>query len=449
MKIQHEPTRIVIMGAAGRDFHDFNMRFRDDPSSRVVAFTAAQIPDITDRRYPPGLAGELYPDGIPIHPEEELAELIRRERVDQVYFSYSDLPHTEVMHRASSVLAAGANFGLLGPKATMLDASVPVISVCAVRTGVGKSALSRFIVRWLRDHGHRVSAVRHPMPYGDLEMQRTQCFDSYQALDAAHTTIEEREEYEPYIDMGATVFAGVDYAAVLEQAERNADIVLWDGGNNDLPFFRPDLHFVMLDAHRPGHELTYHPGETNFRMADVIVVNKVDSAPPENVEQLLARATAMKPEVPVLQGTLALSVEDPEAIRGARVVIVGDGPTLTHGGMATGAGSVAADRFGAAEVVDARPFAVASLADTFARFPHLGQEVPAMGYSEEQIRDLEETLRRVPADIVLDATPAALARRIHLNKPILNVEYDFVERGNVLPAILERFEERFLSCESS
>jgi predicted GTPase len=449
MKRPHEPTRVVIMGAAGRDFHDFNMRFRDDASSRVVAFTAAQIPDIADRRYPSSLAGALYPDGIPIHPEAELTELIRRERIDQVYFSYSDLPHTEVMHRASSVLAAGACFGLLGPETTMLRASVPVISVCAVRTGVGKSALSRFIVAWLRNHGLRVSAVRHPMPYGDLEKQKVQRFDNYEALDAADTTIEEREEYEPYIDMGATVFAGVDYAAVLEQAEQNVDVVLWDGGNNDLPFFRPDLHFVMLDAHRPGHELAYHPGETNFRMADVIVVNKVDSAPPENVEQLLARTTAMRPDVPVVQGTLELSIEDPDSIRGARVVIVGDGPTLTHGGMATGAGSVAASRFAAAEVVDARPFAVASLAETFARFPHLGPEVPAMGYSEEQIRDLEETLRRVPADIVLDATPAALSQRIRLDKPILNVEYGFAERGNALPAILDRFKERYLTCESS
>ena len=449
MKLQHEPTRIVIMGAAGRDFHDFNMRFRDDASSRVVAFTAAQIPDITDRRYPPGLAGTLYPDGIPIHPEAELTELIQRERVDQVYLSYSDLPHAEVMHRASTVLAAGAGFGLLGPKATMLPASLPVISVCAVRTGVGKSALSRFIVRWLRDRGLRVSAVRHPMPYGDLEKQTAQRFANYAALDAAETTIEEREEYEPYIAMGVTVFAGVDYAAVLQQAERSADVVLWDGGNNDLPFFRPDLHLVMLDAHRPGHEIAYHPGEANFRMADVIVVNKVDSAPPENVEELLTRTAAMRPDVPVVQGTLELRIEDPNVIRGARVVIVGDGPTLTHGGMATGAGSVAASRFGAAEVVDARPFAVASLAETFARFPHLGQEIPAMGYSAEQIRDLEETLRRVPADIVLDATPATLARRVRLEKPIINVEYDFAEHGNLLPAILERFKEQFLSCESS
>jgi predicted GTPase len=449
MPLQQEPTRIVIMGAAGRDFHDFNLRFRDDTSSRVIAFTAAQIPDITDRRYPASLAGPLYPGGIPIYPETELAELIQREHIDQVYFCYSDLPHTEVMHRASTVLATGAGFGLLGPDLTMLQASVPVLSVCAVRTGVGKSALSRFIVRWLRDRGLRVSAVRHPMPYGDLEKQTAQRFADYEALDAAETTIEEREEYEPYLAMGATVFAGVDYAAVLARAELDADVVVWDGGNNDLPFFRPDLHVVMLDAHRPGHEIGYHPGEANFRMADVIVVNKVDSAPSENVEELIARAAAMRPGVPCIQGVLELEVAEPEAIHGARVVIVGDGPTLTHGGMATGAGSVAAHRFGAAEIIDARPFAVGSLAETFDHFPHLGPEVPAMGYSEDQIRDLEETLRRVPADIVLDATPAALSRRIHLDKPIINVEYHFAERGNELPEILERFKERFLSCESS
>jgi len=447
--LQDEPTRIVIMGAAGRDFHDFNMKFRDDASSRVIAFTAAQIPDITNRRYPSSLAGLLYPDGIPIYAEAELTDLIRRERIDRVYFSYSDLPHTEVMHKASSVLAAGAGFGLLGPHDTMLQASLPVLSVCAVRTGVGKSALSRFIVRWLRDRGLRVSAVRHPMPYGDLEKQRAQRFADSESLDVAETTIEEREEYEPYIAMGATIFAGVDYAAVLEEAERDADVIVWDGGNNDLPFFRPDLHFVMLDAHRPGHEIAYHPGEANFRMADVIVINKVDSAPPENVEELLGRAAAMKPDVPVLQGTLELEVADPDSIRGARVVIVGDGPTLTHGGMATGAGSVAAHRYGAAEIIKARPFAVGSLAETFGRFPHLGPEVPAMGYSEEHIRDLEETLRRVPADLVLDATPAALSRRIDLNKPILNIEYEFAERGEHLQPILERFAKRYLSCESS
>ena len=432
------------MGAAGRDFHDFNMKFRDDATSRVVAFTAAQIPDIADRRYPPSLAGTLYPNGIPIHPEEELADLIEREQVDQVYFSYSDLPHAEVMHRASIVLAAGASFGILGPRDSMLESSVPVISVCAVRTGVGKSALSRFIVGWLRDRGLRVSAVRHPMPYGDLDRQRAQRFDSYAALDEANVTIEEREEYEPYLAMGATVFAGVDYGVVLEWAEREADVVLWDGGNNDLPFFRPDLHFVMLDAHRPGHETAYHPGEANFRMADVVVVNKVDSAPSQQVEYLLKQASEVRPDSPVVQGGLDVRMANPEAIRDARIVIVGDGPTLTHGGMATGAGSVAAKKFGAGEVVDARPFAFGSIAETFARFPHLQFEVPAMGYSEAQIRDLEETFRRTPADLVLDATPAELARRIQLDKPIVQVEYELAERGSTLAIVLEQFRQRFL-----
>jgi len=445
MKRRKGPERVVIMGAAGRDFHDFNTRFRDDRECRVVAFTAAQIPDIDDRRYPPALAGELYPEGIPILPESELEDLIRREAVDQVYFSYSDIPHVEVMHRASLVLAAGASFGMLGSAETMLKASVPVISVCAVRTGVGKSALSRFIVRWLIDHGLRVAAVRHPMPYGDLEKQAVQRFTCDEDLDAADTTIEEREEYEPYIEMGATIFAGVDYAAILEEAQRDVDVVLWDGGNNDLPFFRPDLHIVMLDAHRPGHELIYHPGEANFRSADVVVINKVDSAPHAQVETLRARSAAIRPEAPIVLGEMILSMEEPGALRERRIIVVGDGPTLTHGGLATGAGSLAAERFGAAEVVDARPFAVGSIAETYAAFPHLGPEVPAMGYSPAQIRDLEETLRLAPVDLVLDATPARLSRRIRLDVPIISVDYEFSERGDVLPSVLERFQEQFLN----
>lgn len=442
MSTDERIRRVVIMGAAGRDFHDFNRVYREDPNTRVIAFTAAQIPDISDRRYPPALAGDLYPDGIPIHPESELSELIRREGVDEVIFSYSDLSHEAVMHRASRVLAAGARFGFLGPKETMIAAKKPVLSICAVRTGVGKSALSRSIVRWLSARGLRVSAVRHPMPYGDLEKQACQRFASEADLDAAEVTIEEREEYEPYLEMGAPVFAGVDYAQVLEAAERDADVVLWDGGNNDLPFFRPDLHLVMLDAHRPGHELAYHPGEANLRMADAIVINKVDSARVENVEACRRNASAARPEAPILEGTLAVRAATPDAIRGARVVIVGDGPTLTHGGMARGAGSVAAHRHGAAEVVDAGPYAVGSIAETFAQFPHLGPEVPAMGYSENQIRDLEATLRNVPADVVLDATPANLARRIRIETPIVQVEYEFEERGAELPGILEKFCQR-------
>jgi predicted GTPase len=436
--------RVVIMGAAGRDFHNFNVVFRDDPTTRVVAFTAAQIPAIAGRRYPPSLAGPLYPDGIPIYPEEQLPALVRDERVDWVYLAYSDLSHVEVMHKASVALAAGASFGLLGPTATMLEAALPVLAVCAVRTGVGKSALSRHVVRWLRARGHRVVAIRHPMPYGDLEQQAVQRFASYDDLDRAHATVEEREEYEPYLAMGAVVYAGVDYGRVLAAAQREADVLVWDGGNNDFPFVRPNLHLVLLDAHRPGHELTYHPGETNFRLADVLIVNKVDSAPPANVETLLATARAERPGVPVLLGELVITADRPDLIAGRRVVLVEDGPTLTHGGMPMGAGTLAAQRFGAAAIVDARPYAVGTIAETFRAFPHLQGEVPAMGYSPQQLRDLEATLRAVPADVVVDATPVNLARLLTLDKPIVDVSYEFQERGDRLLALLAAFEERYL-----
>jgi predicted GTPase len=433
------------MGAAGRDFHNFNMVFRDNPAYRVVAFTATQIPDIAGRRYPPSLSGGLYPDGLPIFPEEDLPRVIRDEGIDWVYLSYSDLAHAEVMHSASKVLATGASFGLLGPQATMLRASLPVISVCAVRTGVGKSALSRHIVKWLISRGHRVASIRHPMPYGDLERQAVQRFATYEDLAEADATIEEREEYEPYVAMGAAVFAGVDYARVMELAQQEAEVLLWDGGNNDLPFIRPDLHIVMLDAHRPGHEVSYHPGEANFRMADVLVINKVDSAPAGNVEAMLARIRDTRPGTPVLQGELEIKVNDPALIEGQRVVIVGDGPTLTHGGLATGAGTVAARRYRAGAVVKARPFAAGTIADAFRHFPHLEDEVPAMGYSPAQVRDLEETLRRVPADVVLDATPVDLSRLVSLDRLIVNVEYEFRERGDRLTGLLEEFEGRHLN----
>jgi predicted GTPase len=434
-----KPRRVVILGAAGRDFHNFNTVFRHDPSYVVVAFTAAQIPGIAGRRYPPGLAGARYPDGIPIRPEEDLAWLVRRERVDWVFLCYSDLAHEDVMHKASTALAAGASFALLGPDATMLKASVPVLSVCAVRTGAGKSPLSRHVVRWLSARGHRVVVVRHPMPYGDLSRQAVQRFARLEDLDAAQATIEEREDYEPHLEQGVVVFAGVDYARILEAAQREADVIVWDGGNNDFPFFRPDLHFVVLDAHRPGHELTYHPGETNLRMADVLVVSKVDSAPAGNVERVVASARAARPEAPVLLAALEVTVDDPQRIGGKRVVIVEDGPTLTHGGMAYGAGTVAAHRYGAAAVVDARPFAVGAVAEAFRAFPHLQGEVPAIGYGERQVGDLEATLNAVPADVVLDATPVALRRLLRLDKPIVEVSYRFEERGGALPGILERF----------
>jgi predicted GTPase len=446
---QGHACRVVIMGAAGRDFHNFNMVFRDDPAARVVAFTAAQIPNTAGRHYPPSLAGARYPEGVPIYPEEHLPALIRAEAVDWVYLAYSDLSHAEVMHRASVVLAAGASFGLLGPTATMLRASVPVVSVGAVRTGVGKSPLARYLVRWLRARGHRVVAIRHPMPYGDLERQAVQRFARWDDLDAAAVTVEEREEYEPYLEIGAVVYAGVDYARILDAAQREADVIVWDGGNNDFPFLRPDLHLVLLDAYRPGHELLYHPGEVNLRLADVLVVSKVDSAPPASVDQVLANARAVRPGVPVLLGELAVSTDQPGLIAGKRVVLVEDGPTLTHGGMRIGAGTVAAQRFGAGEVVDARPYAVGTIAETFREFAHLEGEIPAMGYSPEQLRDLEATLCRVPADAVIDATPVNLARLLALNKPIVDVRYEFQERGNALPSILERFERDFLTREAA
>ena len=438
------PARVLIMGAAGRDFHNFNTVFRDDPAYKVVAFTAAQIPDIAGRTYPAALAGRLYPGGVPIHPEADLPAIVRRERIDWVFLSYSDLRHEDVMHKASIAMAAGASFALLGPQATMLKADVPVVSVCAVRTGVGKSALSRHVVKWLSGRGHRVVAVRHPMPYGDLDRQAVQRFAAWEDLDRANATIEEREEYEPYIENGAVVFAGVDYGRILEQAQKEADVLLWDGGNNDFPFYRPDLHFVLLDAHRPGHETAYHPGEMNFRMADVLVVSKVDSAPPENVDAILASVRAARPGVPVLMAELDVVADRPDLVAGKRVVIVEDGPTLTHGGMKTGAGTVAARRYGAAQVVDARPYAVGAIADAFRAFRHLEGEVPAMGYSPQQIADLEATLNAVPAEAVIDATPAALTHLIKLNKPLVQVSYEFKERGAELPRILERFEKERL-----
>jgi predicted GTPase len=439
------PERVIIMGAAGRDFHNFNTVFRDNPAYDMIAFTASQIPNIAGRRYPASLAGRLYPDGVPIYPEEQLARLITGHHVHSVYLSYSDLPHLEVMHKASAVLAAGANFGMLGPRETMLQAAVPVIAVCAVRTGAGKSPLSRHIARWLKARGHRVVAIRHPMPYGDLERQAVQRFASFDDLDAADATIEEREEYEPFIEAGVVVYAGVDYARILQAAEHEADVIVWDGGNNDFPFVRPDLHLVVLDALRPGHELAYHPGEANFRMADVLVVAKVGSAPSEHVEAILANARTVRPTAPIVLADLDIVADRPEVVAGKRVVVVEDGPTLTHGGMATGAGTVAAERFGADEIVDPRPYAVGSLAETFRAFTHLARAIPAMGYSPSQLRDLEATLRSIPADAIVDATPANLARLITLDTPIVDVRYEFRELGDILRQTLERFERDVLT----
>jgi len=419
--------RVVIMGAGGRDFHDFNVVFRDDHRTRVVAFTAAQIPGIDDRRYPPGLAGPRYPDGIPIVPEAALADLIGREAVDEVVFAYSDLLHVEVMHRASVALAAGADFRLLGPRATMLTSPVPVVAVCATRTGAGKSQTSRYLGRLLLAAGLRVGLVRHPMPYGDLEAMRVQRFADQAAIDAARPTIEEREEYELPVALGLTMWAGVDYGAILEQAAAEHDVLVWDGGNNDLPFFVPDLHVVVADPLRPGDEVTSHPGETNLRMADVVVVNKVDAAPGTAVARVVDATRAVNPTATILRTASPVTLAPGPDLAGRRVLVVEDGPSLTHGGLAFGAGTVAA-RAAGAEPVDPRPWAVGSLADAFTRFPQLGPVVPALGYSEAQIADLGATARAVACDAVITGTPVDLGRLVDLGHPVRRASYALEER---------------------
>jgi len=418
------PKRVIIMGAAGRDFHNFNVYFRDHPDYQVVAFTATQIPNIEGRRYPPELAGRLYPDGIPIYPEEELTDLIRRYQVDQVVFAYSDVSHEYVMHKASQALVAGADFRLMGTGSTMLTSRKPVVAVCAVRTGSGKSQTTRHVCDILRRMGHRVVVVRHPMPYGDLTAQVVQRFATYEDLDRYRCTIEEREEYEPHIDRGVVVYAGVDYERILRQAEEEADIVVWDGGNNDLPFFRPDLHIVVADPHRPGHEVRYHPGEANLRAADVVLINKVDTADPDGIAQVRRNIQEVNPQAIVVEAASPIFVEDPGAIQGRRVLVIEDGPTLTHGEMAYGAGVTAARRFGAAELVDPRPYAVRSIAETFRKYPHIGPLLPAMGYGDEQIRDLEETINATPCDLVLAATPVDIRRLLKVRYPVDRVRYE-------------------------
>ena len=416
--------RIIIAGAAGRDFHDFNVVFRDDAAYDVVAFTATQIPNIDDRRYPPELSGTLYPDGIPIYPESRLAELIDELDAAQVIFSYSDVSHESVMHLASVVLAAGADFKFLGPKRTMLKANKPVVSICAVRTGSGKSQTSRHVVAQLLEMGfENVVTVRHPMPYGNLAAQAVQRYSSYEDLDKYECTIEEREEYEPYVDMGAVIFAGVDYAAILRKVEEEADIIVWDGGNNDLPFFASDLKIVVVDPHRPGHEMRYHPGETNLRMADVIVINKVDTANYEGVLEVQRGIRNTNSKATVVMAASPISVDDSNAIRGKRVLVVEDGPTLTHGGMTYGAGAVAADLFGAAEIIDPKPYAVGTLVDTYDSYPGTGPVLPAMGYGPQQMSDLEATINNTPADLVLVATPVDLGRLLDIDLPSQRVRY--------------------------
>lgn len=432
------PKRVVIIGAAGRDFHNFNTLYRGHPEYKVVAFTAAQIPNIAGRAYPPGLSGTGYPKGIPIVPEHELADLIRREKVDLAVLSYSDLPDLEVMHKAAIAQAAGASFLLPGPRETMVKSTKPVISICAVRTGAGKSPLTRFVSRYLRSHGRRVAIVRHPMPYGDLVAQAVQRFATIEELDRAQCTIEEREEYEPHIREGAVVFAGVDYEPILRAAEKEADIVIWDGGNNDIPFYAPDLQFVVADPHRAGHELTYYPGETNFRMADVIVISKTDSAKPTDVQTVEANAARVNPQARVVRGALKVVAAGGERLRGRRVLVVEDGPTLTHGGMAFGAGTLAAQAYGVT-IVDPKLTAVGSLARMYVEFPHLKGVLPAMGYSPGQITELEETIRRSQAEFVVDGSPVDLGRLIHVPQPIVSVAYDFEDLTHGVTEVLEQF----------
>ncbi|HEX2755517.1 MAG TPA: cyclic 2,3-diphosphoglycerate synthase [Candidatus Limnocylindrales bacterium] len=421
-------SRIIIMGAAGRDFHDFNVVYRSDPTVEVVAFTAAQIPGIADRRYPPELAGPSYPHGIPIVAERELEDLIRDQRVDTVVFAYSDVSHETVLRAASRVLAAGADFTLLGPDRTMLKSTRPVLAVGATRTGAGKSQTTRYLASLLADAGLTPVVVRHPMPYGNLVAQRVERFATLADLDRFDTTIEEREEYEPHIDAGRVVYAGVDYEAILRQAEMEADVILWDGGNNDFPFYRPDLFIVVADPLRPGDERHYHPGEANVRMADAVIINKIDSAEPEAVAAVRATIHEFNPRAEILTARSDLTLVGPP-IAGKRVVVVEDGPTLTHGGMRYGAGVVAARRFGAASMADPRPAAVGSIREVLDRYPALEPLVPAMGYGPAQISELEATLNAVDADIVLSATPIDLTRVLSLNKPITRVRYDLVEAG--------------------
>lgn len=422
-------TRVVILGAGGRDFHAFNTYFRPRSDYQVVAFTAAQIPDIAGRRYPPELAGPSYPDGIPIVEESRLAALVRAEAVQQVVFAYSDISHEAVMHLASIALAAGAGFRLLGPRETMLRARLPVVAVCAVRTGVGKSPTSRYVAAHLRDLGLRVAVVRHPMAYGDLARMRVQRFASREDLDRHGVTIEEREEYEPHLARGTPIYAGVDYGEVIEAAQADADVLVWDGGNNDFPFVWPDLHLVLVDPHRAGDECRYHPGETNLRMADVVIVTKVDTAAPEAVAAVRASARAANPTAPIVEVALPPTVDAPERLAGRRVVVVEDGPTLTHGGMAYGAGLIAARRAGA-EVVDPRPLAVGTLRATIEQYPHLGPVLPAMGYDDQQLHDLEATLNRAGADLVVMGTPADLGKVLDLNTPTVRVGYEVEDRSH-------------------
>ena len=428
------------MGAAGRDFHNFNVIYRNDPQSKVVAFTATQIPNIEGRLYPPELSGELYPDGIPILDEVDLSRLISEFKVDDVVFSYSDVSHEYVMHKASEVLKCGSNFKLLGGEKTMIKSNKPVIAIGAVRTGSGKSQTTRRVAEVLTDAGTSVAVIRHPMPYGDLTKQKVQRFATIEDLKKHDCTIEEMEEYEPHIDRGSVVFAGIDYKAILDKAEKEADIILWDGGNNDMPFYKPDLFLVVVDPHRPGHELLFYPGESNLLMADVVVINKMDTAEPENIATVKANIASVNPGSTIIEAASPVTVEKPDVIKGKRCLVVEDGPTLTHGGMKFGAGIVAAEKFGATEVVDPRPWITGTIAETFESYPDIGKLLPAMGYGEQQIKDLEATINAADCDVVIIGTPIDLRRLLHIEKPSVRVTYNLKETGRPTVAnVLEPF----------
>ena len=436
--------KVIIAGAAGRDFHNFNVVFRENPDYEVVCFTATQIPSIEGRLYPPELSGELYPDGIPIYPESDLPKLIKEKDVDVVVLAYSDLSYKYVMQRSAIVNSAGADFMLLGPKSTMLKSKKPIIAVTAVRTGCGKSQISRKIFEIISKKGLKPVSIRHPMPYDeDLTTQIVQRFASYEDLDRYNCTIEEREEYEPYIDMGGVVYAGVDYQKILERAEKEADIIIWDGGNNDFPFIKPDLWITVADPHRAGHETSYYPGEVNFRSADVIVINKVNTAKKEDIDKIKDNARSLNPDAKIIEAISEIKVDDPEVIKGKRVLVIEDGPTATHGGMNYGAGYFAAMENKAKEIVDPRPFAVGSIVETFRKYPHLSKVLPAMGYGKEQIKELEETINRCDADVVVSGTPIDLSRVLNVNKPIVRVRYGVgKETEEEIEKIVEEFLER-------
>ena len=424
-----EKTKVLIMGAAGRDFHNFNTFYRDNEQYEVVAFTATQIPDIEGRKYPAELAGKLYPNGIKIHAEEDLIDLIRKHNVQEVVFSYSDVPYDYVMSKSAMVNAAGADFKVMGPERTMIKSTKPVVSICAVRTGCGKSQTTRRVSKLLQEAGKKVVAIRHPMPYGNLVEQKVQRFAELSDLDKHKCTIEEREEYEPHIVSGNVIYAGVDYEAILREAEKEADVILWDGGNNDLPFYTPDLHIVVVDPHRPGDELYYYPGEANLRMADVVIINKIETADPDDVLEVRENIMEVNPDAMVIDGASPIFVDNYEQIRGKRVLVVEDGPTLTHGEMEYGAGVVAAEKFGAAELVDPRPFTVGSITETFEKYPEIGTLLPAMGYGDQQMKDLETTINKSDADLIIIGTPIDLRKVIKIDKPALRVYYELQEIG--------------------